>query len=140
MFGHPRIAAELSQLRAQFPGAKVTGQPSGAFLVEVPNVALPSGWSQPTVTILLWIPPGYPAAVPADFWLEPAGTKLPHRPMPVPSYVNNPIPGVGYRGQWYPMRLQDWRPNSDHLLRYAMTVRRRLRHLGIPTKRRAEEA
>jgi len=120
------IEQQIKELVTQFPEALVTRQPSGAYLVEVPNYKMPPGWNRESVTILFLAPPGYPAAQPDCFWIEPGAVRLKNGDTPKNTNDTNPIPGVGTRGTWFSWHLQSWNPNRDSLVRYLHVIEQRL--------------
>ena len=70
------IEQQTQELQQQSPGAMVKLQPSGGYLIEVPNFRMPPGWNREIVTILFFAPPGYPAGQPDCFWVEPGPVRL----------------------------------------------------------------
>jgi len=120
------IEQQIQELRQEYPEARATAQPSGAYLIEVPNYKLPPGWNRDVVTVIFLAPPGYPAAQPDCFWVEPGGVRLANNATPQGSNDSNPIPGIGPRGTWFSWHLQQWDPNRDSLLRYLNVIKQRL--------------
>jgi hypothetical protein len=120
------IEQQTEELKQQYPGATVTAQPSGGYLIEVPNFRMPPGWNREVVTILFLAPPGYPAAQPDCFWVEPGGVRLQNGATPQGTNDTNPIPGIGPRGTWFSWHLQQWDANRDSLVRYLNVVKQRL--------------
>lgn len=123
------IEQHLQLLQIKYGGASIARLPSGAYLVTIPEVTLPAGWNQKVVTILFVAPPGYPAALPDCFWVEPKGLRLANGATPQGSNDSNPIPEVGPRGTWFSWHLQHWNPNNDSLVTYFKVIMRRLRSL-----------
>jgi hypothetical protein len=124
------VEQQILALKGEKPGASTTRLPSGAHLVTVPEVKLPSGeWNQDVVTVHFVAPPGYPAAKPDCFWVEPGGLRLKGGRTPNGSNDSNPIPEVGPKGTWFSWHLQQWNPNSDSLVTYFNVIMRRLRTL-----------
>ena len=97
-----------------------------AYLIEVPNYKLRAGWNRDMVTVIFLAPPGYPAAQPDCFWVEPGPMRLSNGATPQGSNDTNPIPGIGPRGTWFSWHLQQWDPNRDSLLRYLNVIKQRL--------------
>ncbi len=120
------IEQQIQELRQEYPEAKAAPQSSGAYLVEIPNYKLPPGWNRDVVTVIFLAPPGYPAAQPDCFWVEPGPVRLSNNATPQGSNDSNPIPGIGPRGTWFSWHLQQWDPNRDSLLRYAKVIKQRL--------------
>lgn len=67
---HPVIERDLEQLRSMWPQSHAVRSEYGAHLITVPGVILPSGYKQTICTILFVAPPGYPSAVPQDFYTD----------------------------------------------------------------------
>ncbi len=104
--------------------------PNGAYLVRIPDVALGAGWNRGTATVLFVAPPGYPAAQPDCFWVEPAGLRLAGGGTPQNSNDSNPIPGdivSGRQTTWFSWHLQTWNPNADSLLTFFKVITNRLK-------------
>jgi hypothetical protein len=123
------IDQQTQELVQSYPGATVVRQQSGAYLIEIPNYKLPLGWNRQVVTIIFLAPPGYPAAQPDCFWVEPGGMRLENGKTPDGTNDSNPIPGIGPRGTWFSWHLQKWNPNQDTLIRYVSVIKQRLNSL-----------
>ena len=123
----PIIEQQLTLFRKDWSGASATQLPSGAHLISVPNVTMPPGWKQKVVTVLFLVPPGYPAAQPDCFWVEPTGIRLENGATPQNTNDANPIPEVGQRGTWFSWHLQHWNPNQSSLVTYFNVIMQRLR-------------
>jgi hypothetical protein len=121
---------QLKVLQGSFPRASARPLPSGAQLVSLPDYELPSGWSQKNVTIHFLAPPGFPAARPDCFWVEPVGLRLEGGGTPANTNDSNPIPEVGAggpTGTWFSWHIQNWNPNQDGLITYVNVIRQRLK-------------
>jgi hypothetical protein len=123
------IEQQLQVLQSICPSTSLTRLASGTHLVTIPNVRMPRGWNQEVVTILFLAPPGYPAAQPDCFWVEPTGVRLKNGATPQGSNDSNPIPEIGQRGTWFSWHLQHWNPNNDSLVTYFNVIMRRLQSL-----------
>ena len=129
------IEAQLAQLlsnrtRDSAPEPTARQLPNGGYLITVPAVDIGEGWSHRTVTVLFVAPPGYPAARPDCFWVEPSELRLAGGGTPQNSNDSNPIPGddiSGRRTTWFSWHLQTWNPNTDSLLTYFHVVMNRLK-------------
>lgn len=119
------LEEHFQRLFEENPGASLKRLPSGAHLVTVPGVRLPSGWSVQQATILFVAPPGYPGGNPDCFWAEPKGIRLQNGATPQGSNDANPIPEEGPRGTWFSWHVQKWSPNSDDLVTYLNVIMRR---------------
>jgi hypothetical protein len=96
----------------------------------VPGVDIGPGWSQPQVTVLFLAPPGYPAAQPDCFWVEPTGLRLAGGGTPQNTNDSNPIPGDTAQGRkttWFSWHVQGWNPNSDSLVTFFKVIMKRLK-------------
>jgi hypothetical protein len=100
---------------------------SGAHLITIPDIKLPSGWNKDNVAIHFVAPPGFPAAQPDCFWLAPHGVRLANNGIPQNTNDTNPIPEVGSVGTWFSWHLQSWNPNSDSLVTFFNVIMQRLR-------------
>ena len=123
------LDAQLADLKARYPGTDTTRLPSGTTLVTVPEVPLPSGWSQPRTTVRFLVPAAYPYAALDCFWADP-DLRLTGERMPVNTGAGNAIPEVGQVGLWFSWHLaQAWNPNRDTLSSWMNTINDRLRRL-----------
>ncbi|MHB8345876.1 MAG: E2/UBC family protein [Acidiferrobacterales bacterium] len=128
------IDAQLKQLtecRRTAGGADptITRLSNGGTLIRIPGVRV-EGWSRPTVDILFVAPPGYPAAQPDCFWVEPNGFRLANGATPQASNDSNPIPGdvlAGRSTTWFSWHVQSWNPTSDTLQKYFKVIMNRLK-------------
>jgi hypothetical protein len=118
---------KLLRERVQRDGGAVELQEltSGARVVLIRNYKLPEGWSPRVVTVEFYVPPGYPAANPDCFWVEPQ-LRLSNGRDPQASNVSNPMPEVGPRGTWFSWHIQGWRPNHSTLVTFVNGIRSRL--------------
>ena len=106
----------------------VTRLPNGGVLIRVPAVPTP-GWNRPSTDVLFVAPPGYPAAQPDCFWVEPTGFRIEGGGTPQASNDSNPIPGdidPSRRTTWFSWHVQSWDPNRDSLKTYLKVVLGRL--------------
>lgn len=120
------IERHIEELKAECPNATATRLPSGAHLIQIPDVKLPSGWNRNNATVLFVAPAGYPGAKPDCFWLSPGGVRLEGERPPDRANDLNPIPEVGQRGTWFSWHAQQWNPNRDNLVVYFKLIRQRL--------------
>lgn len=126
------IAKQLQELAdhcaaANFGELSQSQLPGGAVLVRVADVPV-TGWNRPTATILFVVPPGYPAAQPDCFWVEPANFRLEGGGTPQNTNDANPIPGdqTARQTTWFSWHLQGWNPSRDSLLTYFKVILSRL--------------
>ena len=101
---------------------------NGGALIRVPAVKV-SGWNRPAIDILFVAPPGYPAAQPDCFWVEPNGFRLENGATPQAANDGNPIPGdvIAVRSTtWFSWHVQSWNPTRDTLVTYFKVILNRL--------------
>lgn len=115
---------------ANYEPATQTQMTNGGVLIRIPDVNLCAGWNHKKVDVLFFAPPGYPAAMPDCFWVEPAGLRLENGATPQNSNDSNPIPGDPVAGRattWFSWHLQSWNPNKDSLTTYFNVIMQRLK-------------
>jgi hypothetical protein len=127
----PQLAA-LAAFRARqgAPAPTSTALANGAHLITVPDVDIGPGWTVPRVTVHFLAPPGYPAAQPDCFWVEPTGLRLAGGRTPQNTNDSNPIPAdvrPDRRTTWFSWHIQGWNPNSDSLVTFFKVIMRRLK-------------
>lgn len=74
----PSVRAELDEVVTAFPDARVhRRQGTSELWIEVPGAGLPpgKGWNQPTTSIVVPVPVGYPTAKPPNFLVAPGLTR-----------------------------------------------------------------
>jgi hypothetical protein len=124
----PILERQLEELRQVYSsGADIKPLPSGAFLIELKSVVLPSGWNKSNTSIRFVVPVGYPFAAPDCFW---ADTDLRVAPSTQPQATNfQPIPEINAPGLWFSWHVQGWNPNRNNLVTYAKVIEQRLKEL-----------
>jgi hypothetical protein len=121
------VENQFAELKVAYPSAKLTALSSGAYLIEIDEYPLPTGWNRSSARVLFVAPPGYPGAQPDCFWVEPTRLRLANGETPQASNDSNPIPGADGRSTtWFSWHLQSWNPNSDSLLTYMNVITQRL--------------
>ena len=122
------LQTQVAEIQQQFPGTTVQALPSGATLVSVPNVELPSGWSKGATRVFFLAPVGFPHAQPDCFWVD-ADLRLQGGGMPQSTGMN-PIPEMGTALLWFSWHLaHPWNPNRDTLATWFGVIRNRLREV-----------
>lgn len=116
---------QLERLRREFPQARLEPRPDGSYVVVVPNVPLPAGWSKNATTVIFHAPVGYPAAKPDCFWADAdlrlaAGT-------PPKNTGFQPPPSGGEPKLWFSWHTETWNPNRDSLVSYLKAIEDRLK-------------
>lgn len=127
------IAAQLEALAEYcttrgFQPPTSTGMTNGGTLIRVPAVPV-TGWNRPAADVLFVAPPGYPAAQPDCFWVEPADFRLDGGQTPQSSNDSNPIPGdtiADRRTTWFSWHVQSWNPSADSLISFFNVILARL--------------
>ena len=127
------ISAQLQQLAEHCTASgfqlPVPAQmPNGGMLIRIPAVPV-TGWNRPSVDVLFVAPPGYPAAQPDCFWVEPNNFRLAGGRTPQNSNDGNPIPGDFVRGRsttWFSWHVQSWNPSRDTLITFFKVILARL--------------
>jgi hypothetical protein len=121
----PHLQAQLAELEADYTGAELTPVDDGSFVVKVPKVGVPRGWTASEADVWFVVPVQYPSARPDCFWTEASlllsdgrvpqntgGNTLPGPPPPVPL-------------RWYSWHVTQWSPIGDTLATYLQVIRRR---------------
>jgi hypothetical protein len=129
------LNSQLDALRAHCvrEGAtSVQGEmlPNGSMLITVDGVDLGSGWNREKATVLFVTPPGYPAAQPDCFWVQPNGLRLENGATPQASNDSNPIPGdtmTGRSATWFSWHLSSWNPGQSNMVTYFKVIMNRLK-------------
>ena len=127
------IEAQFEELRAdrrEVGGGDpvLTRLSNGGALIAVPDIDV-EGWSRSAVSVLFVAPPGFPAAQPDCFWVEPGSLRLANGATPHASNDSNAIPGDDKAGRdttWFSWHLQRWDPNRDTLKTYLKVIMTRL--------------
>lgn len=117
------VQSQLGKLCEIFPDATLEKKPDGAYIVVVPNVALPDGWNKPITNVFFVAPVGYPVARPDCFWTD-NDLALAHGGSPANSGQNQTY-GLGDK-RWFSYHLASWNPNEDDLLKYMRLIQTRL--------------
>jgi hypothetical protein len=102
--------------------------PNGGMLIRISAVPV-VGWNRPAVNVLFVAPPGYPAAQPDCFWVEPSDFRLAGGQTPQASNDSNPIPSdfePGRKTTWFSWHVQNWNPSRDSLITFFKVILARL--------------
>jgi hypothetical protein len=125
----PVTERQFDRVKERYPTATLDLLPSGAGLLTIPDVALPSGWNAPTTTIRFMVPNGYPGPCPDCFWAD-CGLRLANGALPQKS-AEQTIPQTQTRVLWFSWHVveaaKNWNPNRDDLLTYVGVVLDRMR-------------
>jgi hypothetical protein len=100
--------------------------PNGGMLICIPAVPV-IGWNRPAANVLFVAPPGYPAAQPDCFWVEPNNFRLAGGQTPQSANDGSPIPGEPDRSTtWFSWHVQSWNPSRDSLITFFKVILSRL--------------
>ena len=116
---------QFELLRTVFQAATLKKLPSGAAIVELPNVPLCEGWSRSHATIRFYVPVGYPFAKPDCFWAD-LDLKLANGAPPQSSQIQ-PITETTEPLMWFSWHTSQWHPSRDSLVSYYYVIKARLR-------------
>jgi len=117
---------QLAELSDRYAGTTHRQLASGTVLVQVPNIALPAGWSKPKVDLQFLVPVGYPHSPPDCFWTDP-DLRLANGALPQSARIN-PVPETGEPLLWFSWHLaRPWNPNQDTLMTWIRVIETRLR-------------
>jgi hypothetical protein len=124
MIEHGVIARQLSEMQSKWPDTTAALQSDGSTLVCVPDVKLPAGaWNQPSATIWLVLPCGFPLASPENFFVR--HLRLAHGGDPGHTSTMGPTHhsrGLGWTKCFNrPLR---WDPNSDTITTWVHVCQR----------------
>ncbi|TAL07004.1 MAG: hypothetical protein EPO07_00960 [Verrucomicrobia bacterium] len=118
------LEEQFEVLRSYVPNATREQLADGTFLITVPAVKLPHGWSKQNVDVKFVVPAGYPFAKLDCFWTDP-DLRLATGGNPT-NTGSNAIPHVALPHLWFSWHVGTWNPNCDSLLTYFYVIKRRL--------------
>jgi Prokaryotic E2 family E len=117
------LTRQLADIQKRYPDARFGASPEGHRLLIVPGVPAGPAWSDPTVSVFVLIPAGYPHVHPDCFYTE-AGFRLASGAEPSSSCVQA-ILGGHYR--WFSWHSCGWDPATGTLDRYVRFCETRLK-------------
>lgn len=117
------VEAHFKRLRELYPSARCTVIGDGRFLIHIPGVILPAGWSKSITNIWFIAPDGYPGAAPDCFWADP-DLRLADGRLPQNSSAQ-PVPGTTTPALWFSWHLGRWAPTTHDMRTYASAMRSR---------------
>jgi hypothetical protein len=118
----PSVEEQLAELSQRFPNSSITRNSDGSVFVEVNGVPLPAGWSKPSTSLLLLVPPGYPTARPNGFEAD-ADLRLQNNTMPAGTGQSSHLGRSWLHFCWQPG--QPWNNEKDSLWKHiAFAIRR----------------
>lgn len=117
------VEVHFNRLRELYPSASCTAIGDSQFLINIPGVILPSGWSKSITNIWFIAPKGYPGAAPDCFWadhdLRLAGGRLPQ------NSAEQLVPGTKTPALWFSWHIGRWAPATHDMRTYASVMRSR---------------
>lgn len=114
---------ELEEVRERFPNASMR-QASNQWLVSVPDVPVPPGWTKSVATLHFFLSAAYPHANPDCFYID-GDMRLANGNMPQSSGIQH-VDGAGDL-LWFSYHLaRPWKPGRDRLQTWIATIRGRL--------------
>jgi hypothetical protein len=119
------VELHLARLRQRIGDATSQELPGTGWVVRIPGVHLPPGWSKPKTGITFVAPQGYPFAKPDCFWAD-ADLRLANGTIPQNTQPNNPIPGLPDQLLWFSWHVEPWNPNRDDLVTWFAIIKQRL--------------
>mgnify|MGYP003385446128 CR=1 FL=1 len=119
----PAVEAHFRRLREQYPAASCTAMGNGCFLIHIPGVFLPAGWSKTVTNIWFVVPAGYPGASP-DCLSADAALHLPNGQLPQNS-GQQLVPGTSTNALWFSWHIGRWSAISHDLRTYISAMRGR---------------
>ena len=119
---HPVVERHFARFRDRYNSAEIRELPSGAALITVPEIKIPSGWDTDCLSIRFLVPVGYPNAQPDCFWTQPA-ILLSNGSQPK-NTAQNQIPETNDIWFWFSWHLESgqWNANRDDLVTYFSVV------------------
>ena len=119
------IDGHFERLQERHPGATMTALPGTGWIVRVPGVSLPDGWSKRSTEVLFIAPQGYPFANPDCFWTD-SDLRLANSGIPQSANANTPMPGANEPLFWFSWHLQQpWNASRDDFLTWMAVVKQR---------------
>lgn len=119
------VELHLERLRSRVDSATMREIPGTGWVVRVPEVVLPQGWSKPSTTVVFVAPQGYPFAKPDCFWTDP-DLRLANGNLPQNAQMTNPIPGIPDSLLWFSWHVDPWNPNRDDFVTWFALIKQRL--------------
>jgi len=120
------LEEQFEILRSSESNASCQKLPDGTYLIIVPGIGLPDGWSKKAVDVKFIVPVGYPFAKLDCFWTDP-DLRLATGAVPMNTGFN-PLPHVATPHLWFSWHVGSWNPNVDNLLTYLHIIERRLQN------------
>ena len=126
----PVTTRQIDRVRERHAQLQVEELPSGAVLVTIPVLELPTGWNANSTCVRFVVPVGYPGPYPDCFWAS-TGLRLANGQMPKASQDPKQIPETTHSGLWFSWHVVDaqknWNPNRDDLATYINIIAERFR-------------
>lgn len=116
---------QLRVLQEEYADASFQPLQDGSYVLTIPGVKLPDGWSEPQTIVKFHIAPSYPHGRPDCFWVEPK-LRLKNGAQPQNTNIQT-IPGTSDAWLWFSWHPNQWNPNRDTLTTYMNVIRERLK-------------
>lgn len=119
------VELQFNILKEYIPSATLQVLADGTYLISVPYIQLPDGWSKPSTAIHFIAPVGYPLARPDCFWADP-DLLLASGSQPQNTGISS-IPNLASQHLWFSWHLGSWNPNDDNLMTYINVIKNRFK-------------
>jgi hypothetical protein len=117
------VEGHFKRLRELHPAASSMTIGDGSFLIHIPGVIVPAGWSKSITNIWFIAPVGYPGAAPDCFWADPdlrlADGRLPQ------NSSEQMVPGTSTPALWFSWHISRWAPTTHDMRTYVSVIRSR---------------
>ncbi|WP_020485779.1 E2/UBC family protein [Methylomonas sp. MK1] len=124
------VQEQFTAIVTAFPGSTMTYE-NGCYLVIIPRITLPKGWSANETHIRFVIPNGYPYAAPDCFWAD-YSLRLEQGQMPQNTQIGQVVPSQpNAQTLWFSWHIANgaWNAATCDLLTYVKIIRSRFEEL-----------
>lgn len=118
---------QFVEVQRAYPDAGMTSAPDGAYLISIPAMALPAGWSKSATGMCFVVPTGYPYAAPDCFWTD-GDLKLASGQPPQNAQIGNVNPAQPDATLlWFSWHLNAglWKPSVSTLMTFIKVIKNR---------------
>jgi len=119
------VDEHLDRLKRRTATASLEEVAGSGWLVRIPAVRLPAGWSKSQTSVVFHVPQGYPFAKLDSFWAD-LDLRLSNGSMPRNAQLTNPVPGSSDQLLWFSWHVEPWNPNRDDFVSWLSSIRQRL--------------
>lgn len=122
------VEEQFADVQRMYPDATLTPVGGGMFLVRIPQVPLPEGWSQAATEVRFIVPNGYPYSAPDCFWAN-SSLRLKNGGMPQNTRVGQTMPGQPDTNTlWFSWHVnQSWNASTCALTTYVNIILNRFK-------------